>query len=73
VGVGERFGGPPVAVLDVEKMLAKMEAEGMTQDEAIEHFETNLVGANAGAQSPVYLHVPNFETKTTARKGKAKK
>jgi len=71
VGVGERFGGPPMAVLDVEKMLKKMESEGMTREEAIEYFEFNILGAHVGEENPVYLHIPDFkiETKTTGRKG----
>lgn len=71
VGVGERFGGPPVAVLDVEKMLKKMEKDGMTREEAIEYFEFNILGAHVGEENPVYLHIPDFkiETKTTGRKG----
>ena len=75
VGVGERFGGPPVAVLDVEKMLAQMEKDGMTREEALEYFEYNILGAYVGQESPVYLHVPDFkvEKKTTARKGAKKK
>jgi len=71
VGVGERFGGPPMAVLDVEKMLTKMEKEGMTREEAIEYFEFNILGAHVGEENPVYMHVPEFkiERKEKSRKG----
>jgi hypothetical protein len=62
VGVGERYGGPPMAVLDIEKMLAKLEEEGMKHDEALEYFEFNILGAYVGEETPVYLHVPNFKT-----------
>lgn len=74
MGVGERFGGPPVAVLDVGKMLAQMEKEGMTADEALEYFEYNILGAHVGEQNPVYLHVPEFkvEKKPKGRSRKAK-
>ena len=72
MGVGERFGGPPMAVLDVEKMFKKMEKDGMTREEAIEYFEFNILGAYIGDQTPVYMHVPDFkiEKKTSSRKGK---
>lgn len=73
MGVGERFGGPPVAVLDVEKMLTQMEREGMTRDEAIEYFEYNILGAHVGEQNPVYLHVPEFKIETKGRERKEKK
>ena len=70
VGVGERYGGPPVAVLDLEKMLAKMEKGGMTREEAIEYFEYNILGAYVGEQTPVYMHIPNFKIhKVSTRKG----
>ena len=75
VGVGERYGGPPVAVLDIEKMLTKLEKEGLTREQALEHFESNVLDVSIGAQSPVYLHIPNFNLtkKTSSRKGKATK
>jgi hypothetical protein len=75
VGVGERFGGPPMAVLDVEKMFTKMEREGMTREEAIEYFEFNILGAHVGEQNPVYMHIPNFkvEKEPARRKRKEKK
>lgn len=71
VGVGERFGGPPMAALDIEKMLKKMEKEGMTREEAIEYFEFNILGAYVGEENPIYLHIPEFkiERKTKGRKG----
>lgn len=75
MGVGERFGGPPVAVLDVEKMFKKMQKEGMSREEAIEYFEYNILGAHVGEQNPVYMHIPNFklEKEIAGRKGKEKK
>ena len=75
MGVGERFGGPPMAVLDVEKMFKKMQKGGMSREEAIEYFEYNILGAHVGEQNPVYMHIPNFklEKETTGRKGKEKK
>lgn len=60
VGVGERYGGPPVAVLDVAKMVAQMEKDGMTHEEALEYFEYNILGAYVGEETPVYLHLPDF-------------
>jgi hypothetical protein len=67
LGVGERFGGPPIAVLDVEKMLTKMEKEGMTREEAVEYFEYNILGAHVGEENPVYMHIPNFKTRKGAK------
>ena len=65
LGVAERAGGPPVAVLDIAKMLAQLEEEGMRCDEALEYFEFNILGAYLGEQSPVYMHVPDFKLEET--------
>lgn len=74
MGVGERYGGPPVAVLDLEKMLAKMEKGGMTREEAVEYFEFNILGAYVGEETPVYMHIPDFKIhKVSTGKGKATK
>lgn len=72
VGVAEKFGGPPVAVLDLEKILSKLRQENMNEQEAIEYFEYNILGAYLGEQTPVYMHIPNFKT-NSRRKGKEKK
>lgn len=72
VGVAEKFGGPPVAVLDLEKILSKLRKEGMTYEKAIEYFEYNILGSYLGDQTPVYMHVPNFKT-NQGRKRKEKK
>ena len=72
VGVAEKFGGPPVAVLDLEKILSKLRQGDMNEQEAIEYFEYNILGAYLGEQTPVYMHIPNFKT-NSRRKGKEKK
>lgn len=72
VGVAEKFGGPPVAVMDMEKILAKLRKGDMTHEEAVEYFEFNILGAYVGEQTPVYMHVPNFKT-NQRRKGTKKK
>lgn len=61
LGVAERFGGPPVAVLDLEKMLTKLRQDGMTDEEALEYFEYNILGAYLGEETPVYMHIPDFK------------
>lgn len=72
VGVAEKYGGPPVAVLDLEKILSKFRKGGMRNEEALEYFEYNILGAYVGDQTPVYMHVPNFKT-NQGRKRKEKK
>ena len=58
VGVAVRFGGEQVAVMDLDKMLTKMQQDGMTCEEALEFYEFNIVGAYVGPNTPVYMRYP---------------
>ena len=56
VGVMERFGQPPIAVYDRDKIIRiMMERDGMTDEEAIEFFEFNIIGAYVGEYTPGFL------------------
>jgi hypothetical protein len=55
VGITYQFGRPPVACYDYEKCIKiLMERDGMDQDDAIEFFEFNTVGAWMGESTPVF-------------------
>ena len=54
VGVGRRF-NTYVAIYDMHQCLAVLCAQGMTEDEADEYFEFNVVGAHVGDQTPIFL------------------
>lgn len=60
VGVGQRFTDHFV-VYDLDKVLAKLMADGMTEDEAIEFHEFNQLGAWVGPGTPVFLRFPREE------------
>lgn len=56
VGVCHRFGQSPVAVYDIEKIVAiYMYRDGMTEDEAREFFEFNVMGAWVGETTPAFI------------------
>ena len=56
IGTGERCGHPTIAVYDREKCIEVLEKrDGMTQEEANEFFEFNVVGAWVGEQTPIFL------------------
>lgn len=57
VGVGQRFTDHFV-VYDLKKVLAKLMADGMTYEEAIEFHESQQLGAWVGPGTPVFLHLP---------------
>jgi hypothetical protein len=59
VGVIERFGQDPVVCYDKEKVLKKLEADGMSRDEAVEWFYFNQIGAWVGETTPCFLSI-NF-------------
>ena len=51
IGVEERGG---VVAYDVDKIIEILSRE-MTEDEAIEYFEFNILGAYMGEKTPVYI------------------
>ena len=56
VGTGERCGQPIVAVYDRKKCIEVLQKrDGMTQEEAIEFFDFNVVGAWVGPQTPMFI------------------
>ena len=59
LGIGVRCGQPPIAVYDVKKVInILIERDGMTPDEAVEHFDFNIEGSWVGEQTPIWLYVP---------------
>jgi len=56
VGVGYRFKDGPLAVYDLSKVMAVLEAD-MTQEEAQEYFEFNTLGAWMGDGTPMFVEL----------------
>ena len=54
-GVVIRFGQEPIVCYDLEKVMAQLEKEGMTREEAEEWWEYNQVGAWVGPRTPCFL------------------
>ena len=54
-GVIERFGQEPIVCYDKLKVLAKLRADGMAEEEALEWFYVNQVGAWVGDATPCFL------------------
>jgi hypothetical protein len=55
VGVVERFGQEEILCYDKEKVLCKLESQGMNRDEAEEFFYFNQLGAWMGDTTPCFL------------------
>ena len=55
VGVVERYGQGPILCYDKEKVLCRLEADGMDRDGAEEFFYFNQIGAWMGDATPCFL------------------
>jgi hypothetical protein len=50
-----RFGLEPILCYDYDKVIATMIARGMTEEQALEDFEYNIIGAWVGDGTPCFL------------------
>ena len=55
IGVAERIGMEPVVAYDVNKIIEIL-ARDMSEDEAVEYFEFNILGAYMGERTPVFIN-----------------
>jgi hypothetical protein len=57
IGIGRQF-NKNLVIYDEDKCIQiLMERDGMTDEEAIEFFEFNVVGAYVGEYTPVYVRL----------------
>jgi hypothetical protein len=54
IGVAERIGMEPVVAYDTDKIIEILSRD-MTEEEAIEYFEFNILGAYMGERTPVFI------------------
>ena len=56
LGLMQRFNVlDPVACYDYDRVIQSFMADGMTEEDAIEYFEFNVIGAWVGERTPCYL------------------
>lgn len=55
IGACYRFGQPPLATYDLQQVLQILMRQGLSADEAREHFEFNILGAWVGDGTPVFI------------------
>jgi hypothetical protein len=55
VGIVERFGQPPIACYDYDLVIQIFTEEGMTEEDALEHFQYNVIGGWVGDLTPCFL------------------
>lgn len=69
VGYVERFGVEPMALYDRTKYIEIL-ARDMTYDEAVEHFEFNVIGAWVGEKTPAFATFLSTPKKVKAKRKK---
>ena len=55
IGICRRFSLPPLAAYSYEKCIAVLVKGGASYEEAVEHFEFNVIGAWVGDGTPVFI------------------
>ena len=55
VGLVERAGSAPCVCYDVNKVIKCLTDGGMTEEEAYEFFDYNIIGAYMGEKTPAFL------------------
>ena len=57
VGITERFGQESHLTYDYDRVIAKLVAEGMTEEDAVEFYEFNQLGAWVGDRTPSFIRL----------------
>lgn len=58
LGICHSFGKESVVCYDQRKVLDILISQGMTEEEAIEYFDYNIIGAYVGEKTPCFLETP---------------
>lgn len=56
IGVARRCGQPDIIAYSVTKCLDVLMRDGASYEEALEHFDYNVVGAWVGPETPVWVY-----------------
>lgn len=55
IGVCYRFGQEPILAYDVSKIIDTLMGDGMSEDEALEYYNFNQIGAWIGDTTPCFV------------------
>ena len=58
VGICHSFGKEPVVCYNQKRVLDNLISQGMTEEEAQEYFDYNIIGAYVGERTPCFLETP---------------
>jgi hypothetical protein len=54
--VGESYGEQPALIYDRAKIIERLKQDGMSEEEAEEYFEFNILGSYVGEKMPIFLN-----------------
>jgi len=66
IGTAERYGLPPVAAYDYDLMIKKLMTDDMTEADAVDYFEFNIIGAWVGDTTPIFVRKLSTEKNHSA-------
>lgn len=55
LGIGEAYGEQPRLVYDYKKIIEALEKTGMSEEEAREFYDFNIIGSYLGEKMPIFL------------------
>jgi hypothetical protein len=61
IGVGYQFHNLLACCYDKDKIILALIRDGMTFEEALEHFEFNIAGAWVGERTPIIIETPDTD------------
>jgi hypothetical protein len=61
LGVCYRFGREPIVAYDYNKVIDKLQKDGMSYEEAVEFWEYNQIGAWVGEGTPCFVERMNLD------------
>ena len=56
LGVGDSYGEYPALVYDYQKIIEQLKQDGMSEEEAHEYYEFNILGSYLGEKMPIFLN-----------------
>jgi hypothetical protein len=56
LGVGESYGENPALIYDYDQIIEKLQQDGMSNEEAKEYYDFNIIGAYIGEKMPIFLN-----------------
>lgn len=55
LGVATRFGSEQFVIYDYDKVIASLESQGMTYEEAMDFYVQNQLGSYVGDHTPAFM------------------